>query len=142
MIVKIYGESGRWTIFDNVDYVDFGITLREVHSYDEFNRVLEDIALSESAVLGYPEMQMIFITPRKEWKKSSEMVEYRFCHLVLFRRNEVPLRIVFDTKAFLCNDNGKTIESVYVTGGNVNVALTEPLKARSHTTVPDVAEGT
>lgn len=141
MIVKIDGGSGRWTIFDNVDYVNFGKTLREVHSYDEFNRVLEDIAQSES-VLGYPEMQMIFITPRKEWKRSSAMVEYHFCHLVLFRRDEVPLRIVFDTKAFLCNDNGKTIESIYVTGGNVNVAVTTPLKARSHTTVPDVAEGT
>ena len=96
MILKIarYGKDAReWDIFDDIEHISYGLM--------EHDRNMPKIAL-EIQIEDYQ------YHPNHETQDSQVTI----CNGKLFMRNGKEVLFEFDTLAYLCNDDGKTIEKI------------------------------
>jgi hypothetical protein len=93
MIIKIKADD-KYHIFDNVSKVDYYIKSRQ--SSD--GNIVEQIKDDESVTV----------------KTSSERDMVKYNWISFEDQNGNKQSVVFDTVAYICNDNGKTIEIIRV----------------------------
>ncbi len=103
MIVKVQGETGNWILFDNAEKVEFSTTPRKFHSIEEIDAVGVD---EEASHVHY-----ILTEPCHEGMDFENPVE---AAIISFTQNHKKHIIIFNTVAYLCNDQGKTIERVII----------------------------
>ena len=103
MIIKVQGETGKWILFDNAEKVEFNTTPRKFHSIEE----IDAVGVEEEASQVY----YILTEPSHEEMNFTNPVE---AAIISFVQNHKKHVILFNTVAYLCNDQGKTIERVII----------------------------
>jgi len=103
MIVKVQGETGKWILFDNAEKVEFNTTPRKFRSIEE----IDAVGVEEDA----SDVFYILTEPSHEEMNFTNPVE---AAIISFVKNHRKYVILFNTVAYLCNDQGKTIERVII----------------------------
>ena len=103
MIVKVQGETGNWILFDNAEKVEFNTTPRKFYSIEE----IDAVSIEEEASQVY----FVLTKPHHEAMDFENPVE---AAIISFTQNHKKSVIIFNTVAYLCNDQGKTIERVII----------------------------
>lgn len=102
MLIKVKGENSRWTMFDNVEQVEYDKSPRLFTSKHEIQNLVHDIT-PENAVFILPNIDLDELDDRNPLKATIiEFVRLQKRHL-----------IIFSTLTYICNDEGGTVERIF-----------------------------
>lgn len=100
MLIKVKSDGERWVLFDDAERIEFGSTLRQFSSQDEIDSLSEGDSVEVTCVLTSIDLNDI---------NEENPLE---ASIINFYRSRKKHLIVFNTFAYICNDQGKTIEKV------------------------------
>lgn len=100
MLIKVKDEN-RWVLFDNAEQVDYS------NDYHQFTSQ-RDIGFLQGSDGG---TSLTIICPNVEFSKISKDNPLKV-GIIKFQRLQKAHVIVFNTLAYICNDQGKTVEKV------------------------------
>lgn len=101
MLIKIIDEVGQWTMFDNAERIKFKHEPERIESR-------EDLAYMGNE----PNVEVTFILPNSEQSISSS--QPLSVGVINFSRLKNAQRVIFRGLAYICNDQGKTVERLEV----------------------------
>ena len=111
MILKVLSISGegdskfRWCLYDDIKRIGYDETLR--HCFESFESKAEFVKWVES-------VQIDSILPYTHDLNNWDFKRHKFrvCIIDFTTRDHKPYSLAFSTKAYIQNDQGKTIESI------------------------------
>jgi hypothetical protein len=105
--VKLRDDSGGWALFDNAEEVRYDTTVQEFTDRVQYVAYLEDLTV------GFDGDGFRFIGNEIAVAQMSDEEPFR-CSVVAYIRGGKGHCVVFDTKAYLMNDQGRTIVGILV----------------------------
>ena len=97
MIIKIHKKRKQWQIYDNADDVVIDHEPREFRSRTDFQEIVGDERAFGSVILKNGDFDSAGNSPIR-------------AYVIEFSRKNKPHVVVFDTRAYICNDDGRTFE--------------------------------
>ncbi len=106
MILKIMTGSDSYRLIDNIKSIEYSFRPTELNKFEDFNSYWSKLPRDFTETIFF----QTIITDREE-----AFSPIKFNEMLFQKNNGEYQKIIFDTSAYICNDNGKTLEIIHST---------------------------